>query len=154
MDGIALFRLGRSLMKIGETAIHMAGFTQLPTSVRSILVDVFEHPGSSVGEITARTGFPQSHVSAAVARLRDGGALVTGTDPADRRRTLVGVHPDVARRAAGLASSAPVDPAVAEALGPGDPDRVAEVVAALETLARHLDPARAHRDGRGAGSPA
>ncbi len=38
--------------------------TWSPTSVRMILVNVSEHPDSSIGEIASRTGFPQSHVSA------------------------------------------------------------------------------------------
>src|SRR5947207_4856 len=98
-------------MKIGEEAIVRAGFHHLPTSVRSILVDVFEHPNSSIGEITARTGFLQSHVSAAVARLRDGGAFVTTVDPQDRRRTRVRPAPEILRRATHL-RSAPIDGAL------------------------------------------
>jgi SAM-dependent methyltransferase/DNA-binding MarR family transcriptional regulator len=140
MNALELYLLGRRLMKLGEQAIPAtAGFHQLPTSVRSILIDVFEHPNSSVGEITARTGFPQSHVSAAVARLRDGGALVTTVDPNDRRRTLVRPSPEVPRRAARLVS-APVDGALAAALGTKDPREVAEAVAALQALARRLTP--------------
>src|SRR5215470_15865101 len=112
MSGLELFLLGRNLMKIGEEAIRAeaslaiamrAGSTRLPTSVRSVLIDVCEHPNSSIGEITARTGFPQSHVSASVARLRTERAVVTAVDSSDRRRTLVGpsrgspprlAHPD------------------------------------------------------------
>jgi DNA-binding MarR family transcriptional regulator len=139
VDGLALFLLGRKLMKLGEEAIHRAGFHQLPTSVRSILVDVFEHPDSSVGEIAARTGFPQSHVSASVARLRAGGALVTAVDPQDRRRTLVRPSPQVRHRAP-EGGAAPVDAALAAVLGTQDPQKVAEVVATLEALARRLAP--------------
>src|SRR6266542_4942792 len=96
MNALELFLLGRKLMKLGEQAIPTtAGFHQLPTSVHSILIDVFEHPNSSIGEITARTGFPQSQVSASVAKLREGGALVTEADPGDRRRTLVHPHPAI-----------------------------------------------------------
>ena len=130
MNALELFLLGRKLMKLGEQAIPTtAGFHQLPTSVRSILIDVFEHPNSSVGEITTRTGFPQSHVSAAVARLREGGALVTTVDPNDRRRTLVRPSPEVPRRAALLSASlndhpepdGQHDPAAEPRLGPVSP---------------------------------
>lgn len=139
MDGLELFLLGRKLMKLGEEAIPPSGFHQIPTSVRSVLVDVFEHPGSSVSEITARTGFPQSHVSASVTRLRKAGALITTTDPGDRRRTLVSPNPEVGR---GLGSRArvPADAVLARAIGTGDPGQVAEAVAALEALARLLIP--------------
>jgi DNA-binding IclR family transcriptional regulator len=43
-----------------------------------VLIDVSEHADSSIGEIAARTGFPQSHVSASVARLRELGTLAPG----------------------------------------------------------------------------
>ncbi len=139
MNGLELFLLGRKLMKLGEEAIPPSGFRQVPTSVRSVLMDVYEHPGSSVSEITARTGFPQSHVSASVARLRESGALVTTTDPADRRRTLAAPNPEVRR---GLSSLAwvPVDAVLARAIGTGDAGQAAEAVATRELLARLLTP--------------
>ncbi len=139
MNGLELFLLGRKLMKLGEEAIPPSGFHQVPASVRSVLLDAYEHPGSSVSEITARTGFPQSHVSASVTRLREAGALITTTDPADRRRTLVSPNPEVWR---GLPSLAwvPVDAVLARAIGTGDPGQAAEAVAALELLARLLTP--------------
>lgn len=127
-------------MKIGAEAIPArAGFHQMPASVRSVLIDVYEHPGSSVGEISARTGFPQSHVSASVVRLREHGAVVTTIDPKDRRRTLVRPSPEVPRQAAQLVS-APIDAALAAALGTESPQEVAQVVSALETLALRLTP--------------
>ena len=139
MNGLELFLLGRKLMKLGEEAIPPSGFHQMPTSVRSVLIDVLEHPGSSITEITARTGFPQSHVSASVVRLRDAGALVAGPDPADRRRTLVRPNPEI-RRGLPRVERAPVDPVLAGAIGTGDPGDVADAVAALERLARLLAP--------------
>ncbi|WP_253885214.1 MarR family winged helix-turn-helix transcriptional regulator [Actinokineospora diospyrosa] len=128
MDGVELFRLGRTLTRLGEKAIPPAGFHDLPVRVRSVLVDVFEHPDSPIQDITARTGLPQSHVSASVARLREVGVLTTTQDPADRRRTLV-------RRAEGMPVQvhAPIEAAITEAVGP---ERAGEAIAALETLAR------------------
>src|SRR5919199_6202025 len=109
MNALELFLLGRSLMKIAEQAIPTAGSPRLPTAVRSVLLDVFEHPNSSIGEIAARTGFPQSHVSAAVARLQAlGGALETTVDPQDRRRTLVRPAAEAHSQAASPASP-PID---------------------------------------------
>jgi DNA-binding MarR family transcriptional regulator len=138
VNGLELFLLGRKLMKIGEEAIHSAGYFPLPTSIRSILADIFEHQNTSIGEITARTGFPQSHVSAAVARLRTGGALITTTDPHDRRRTLVRISPEVTRRAA-QPMPAPIDTALAAALGTHDPHEIAETVTTLEALAQRIN---------------
>jgi len=139
VDGVELFRLGRTLAKIGERAIPESGFHRMPASMRAIMVDVFEHPGTSVQEITARTGFPQSLVSVSIAKLREAGVLVTTTDPADRRRTRIQAAADVPARARRF--STPVDTAIAAAIGTDDPDRVAEVVTLLETLAERLDSA-------------
>jgi DNA-binding MarR family transcriptional regulator len=140
MDGVELLRLSRILTKIAEQAIPPSGFHQLAASVRAVMIDVFEHPDSSIQEITQRTGFPQSHVSASVTTLRDVGVLVTTTDPHDRRRTLVRSSPDIPARAQRL--SVPIDEAVATAMGTDDRTQVDEVLTALHTLARHLT--RAH----------
>jgi DNA-binding MarR family transcriptional regulator len=139
MNGLELFLLGRRLMKLGEDAIPPSGFQQLAASVRSVLADALTHPGSSISDITERTGFPQSHVSASVARLRDLGALVTDADPADRRRTLVHPAPGIIARGIQHAS-VPVDQTIIKALEAADQDQAAEVVAALELLARLLTP--------------
>jgi DNA-binding MarR family transcriptional regulator len=144
VNGLELFRLGRALMKIGEQAIATAGYQPLPTSVRLIVADVFEHPDSAVGEIAERTGFPQSHVSASVARLRDAGAFVTVADPADRRRTLVRTSANVRRRAAqAQRSPGPINGPLGAALGTPDARAVGKVIAMLEALARRLAVRRA-----------
>jgi SAM-dependent methyltransferase len=137
VNGLELFLLGRRLMKIGEDALPRTGLDEFPTSVRSIMLDVFEHPNSSVGEITARTGFPQSHVSASVARLQEAGVLVTSVDAEDRRRTLVRAAPDIPL-AEGGGMPEPVDRALAAALGTGGAEAVPEVLSALDVLRKHL----------------
>ncbi|MFD0565658.1 MarR family transcriptional regulator [Kitasatospora saccharophila] len=93
-----------------------------------------------MGETAARTGLPQSQISAAVARLKEAGAVRTEPDPADRRRTLVRPAERPSARVAAV-RTAGVDAALAAALGPDpDPARLAEVTAALDVLARHLSP--------------
>jgi DNA-binding MarR family transcriptional regulator len=142
VNGIELFLLGRTLMKIGEEAIPTDGVGQHATSHRSVLIvatDIRAHPDSSVGEIAERTGFPQSKVSACIARLREAGAVETATDPNDRRRLLVRPASQVSARVTRV-RSAPIEDALAAALGTDDPQRITEVVAALDTLARHLTP--------------
>ncbi|WP_067125534.1 MarR family winged helix-turn-helix transcriptional regulator [Microtetraspora malaysiensis] len=142
MNGVELFLLGRTLMKIGEEALPTEGIGQHSTSVRTVLIvatDVRAHPGSAVGEIAVRTGLPQSAVSAAVARLRQAGAVVTEPDSRDRRRLLIRPAPDASPRVAEV-RSAPIDAALVTALGTDDPERVARVVALLDELARHLSP--------------
>lgn len=129
-------------MKIGEQALPADGLGDQPTSVRTVLIvvsDVRAHPGSAVGEIALRTGLPQSAVSAAVARLREAGAVITETDARDRRRLLIQPAPEISSRVEQVRSTS-IDAALAAALGTEAPQRVAEIVALLEELARHLAP--------------
>lgn len=147
MTGPELFSLGRRLMKLGVLAIPAGGFRDLSISVRVVLVDVFEHPGTTIGQIVERTGFPQSHVSQAVARLRDDGVLETSIDPGDRRRTLVAPSPEhLARIERNRSELEPIDEilqaALVERLGPSGADHVAEATAALELLAALFVPSR------------
>jgi hypothetical protein len=72
-----------------------------------------------------------------VARLRDAGALISTTDPADRRRTLVSPNPEVLRNVSHVEWPA-VDAVLARVIRGGDPADVPEAVAALELLARLL----------------
>ena len=142
MRALDLYLLGRRLTKLGEEAIGGRGARQVPTGLRLIVIDVGEHPDSSIGEIAARTGLPQSHVSQSVARLRARGALETTSDPRDGRRTLVRMAPEIADRAARV-GSVPVDAALGEAMDVSDPDALAELVAALQSVLAHLREAEA-----------
>ena len=136
MNAVELYLLGRKLMKIAEEALPKSPTGGPPTSVRMIVTDVAEHPDSSIGEITARTGFPQSHVSASVARLRELGALTTWADPRDRRRTLTRLSPGIRQRA--QRAAVPVDAQLAGAVPDGDPEALHTVIEALETLSALL----------------
>ncbi|MFJ8017069.1 MarR family transcriptional regulator [Streptomyces sp. NPDC096339] len=129
-------------MKIGEEAIPTDRVAKRPMSTRSVLIvmlDIYAHPDTTVGEIATRSGLPQSAVSACVARLRETGSVVAQTDPRDRRRTLVRQNPEVTDRRAEVAG-ARIDDALGTALGTDDPVEVAQVVALLEALARRLSP--------------
>ncbi|MFF7357170.1 MarR family winged helix-turn-helix transcriptional regulator [Streptomyces filipinensis] len=142
MDGVELFLLGRTLMKIGEEALPEppGGAARYAGSARMVLIvasDIAAHQDTTVGEIAARTGLPQSQVSTAVARLREAGSVQTSPDPADRRRMLVRPNPEVSPRVAQVRGVG-VEDAVAAVLGSDDPRRLAEVMEALEVLARNL----------------
>ncbi|WP_219468605.1 MarR family transcriptional regulator [Nonomuraea rhizosphaerae] len=142
MNGVELFLLGRTLMKIGEEAMPTEGIGEQPAGVRTVLIvvsDVRDHPETTVGEVAARTGLPQSAVSAAVARLKAVGALETMTDPRDRRRTLIRESAQVSERVADVRAT-PVDDALAAALDTDDRVDIAETLAMLEELARRLIP--------------
>ncbi|WP_229718565.1 MarR family transcriptional regulator [Nocardia jinanensis] len=153
MNGVELFLLGRTLMKIGEEAMPTEGLPGYSTSVRSVLIvasDIVENPGSAVGEIASRTSLPQSQVSGCVARLREAGAIVSEPDPADRRRVLIRQAPEASDRV-DIVRSTTIDTALAAALGADDPDDVAGVVTALETLAQRLTPGTLSRLRSGSG---
>ncbi|TDD66323.1 MarR family transcriptional regulator [Actinomadura darangshiensis] len=141
MNGVELFLLGRTLMKIGEEAMPAprdggAGGTR---AVLIVLSDIVVHPDSAVGEITERTGLPQSQVSTAVARLRETGSVVTAPDPRDRRRSLVRAAEEPSERVAEVRATG-IDAALERALG--GTEHAGEVTTALETLARRLPPRR------------
>lgn len=132
-------------MRLGIQATPHAGFSDLPTGLRIVLVDVYEHPDSTIGQIVERTGFPQSQVSDAVARLRETGVLVTATDPQDRRRTLVRAARRRPRVTASARSSTLVEHEITELLvklhGAQGSARTTEVVQALDRLSSLLCPA-------------
>ncbi|WP_329415659.1 MarR family transcriptional regulator [Streptomyces sp. NBC_00704] len=150
MDGVELFLLGRTLMKIGEEALPEPpdGAGRYAGGARTVLIvasDIAAGQATTVGEIAARTGLPQSQVSTAVARLKEAGSVQTSPDPADRRRMLVRPNPEVSPRVAQV-RAVDAGGAVAAALGSDDPGRLAEVMEALDVLARNLTP----RPGPGA----
>lgn len=142
MNAAELYLLGRKLMKIAESALPGPAAPGLsPATARLVALDISENPGTSIGEVAARTGFPQSQVSTSVARLRDIGLLQTSVDPADGRRTLVRLTEaarERARRASGTMRS--IDDPLAAALGDGAPASIGQVTAALEMLAERLIP--------------
>jgi len=139
MDGVELFLLGRTLMKIGEEALPTAGLGGGHRPVLVVTSDIVAHPDSTVGEIARRTGLPQSAVSTAVARLEEAGSITTATDPRDRRRTVIRPAERISARVAQIRAST-IDAAVAAALPTADPAATAEVLQALDVLARHLPP--------------
>lgn len=109
------------------------------------MVDVFENPDSTIGQIVERTGFPQSHVSASVARLRDSGMIVTTIDSEDRRRTLVGPsRAHLAKARESRDRKEPIDEVLrsvlTEEFGISGPDHLEELLHALDVLQRLLAP--------------
>ncbi|MFE5298193.1 MarR family winged helix-turn-helix transcriptional regulator [Streptomyces sp. NPDC056632] len=142
MNGVQLFLLGRTLMKIGEDALPEppAGADRHVGSARLVLIvasDIAAHPDSAISEIVARTGLPQSQVSAAVARLKEAGSVVTAPDPADRRRVLVRPAGEVSDRVARVRATG-IESALMAALGTDAPRHLPEIQAALDLLARHF----------------
>ncbi|YCK39273.1 MarR family winged helix-turn-helix transcriptional regulator [Actinomadura sp. ATCC 39365] len=132
MNVARLRRLGRRLVELSKTAAGETKGPPLTPGEEAVFEDVLRHPGGTVGEIQARTGFVQSHVSASVARMRERGLVRTEPDPADGRRTLVTLT-EPALAAVHRRAARPVEEAVRAAVG-DDPERAARVVALLEEL--------------------
>jgi DNA-binding MarR family transcriptional regulator len=133
---MSLYLLGRKLMQIAEGMLPTG---RKVTSARLVFVDVAYHPNSSITEITERTGFPQSLVSTAVARLREIGLLQTEPDPLDRRRTLVRTTPTINDVEVRL-SQVSIDDVLAKELAPEHEKELANVIASLDLLSRLLTP--------------
>lgn len=130
-------------MKLGEQ-----GMPQLTDAQRGrggdrvvlvVATEIAMYPGTTAAEVTVRTGFPQSQVSAAVAQLVTAGSVEASRDPGDGRRTLLHPARRVSPRVAEV-RAASVDGIVAELVGEADLRRVMD---ALEILAATLNPARA-----------
>ncbi|MDS0136123.1 MULTISPECIES: helix-turn-helix domain-containing protein [unclassified Amycolatopsis] len=138
-----LYLLGKHLMELAARGMRDDADPEVPEIYLVVISVLVEAPGISISELTARTGFAQSHVSAAVAQLRERGALNTGPDPADRRRTLVtpvaGLVEAVAER-----QRRDAEEVLAAALAEAEPDaesvapRAARLVEAADELYRLL----------------
>ena len=137
MDALQLYVLGRQLVKIADASLGRAGADVPPRGQTLVLEDIVTNPGSAISEITARTGFPQSHVSTSVARFRDRGIVETYADPNDGRRTLVRATRAYMRTASRRATSS-ADEAVTAALEGASAATKRKVLAALELLADEL----------------
>lgn len=137
MDGGQLHRLGRRLIELSAAATGEPGDLVLTPGETAVVEDVIKHRGSTVGEISQRTGFAQSHVSVSVARLRRERLVETEADPADGRRTRV----RVTWRALGAISSRAarrIDDTISRAAG--GPDGARRAHALLDELAALLLP--------------
>lgn len=144
MTGDELYRLGRRLMAVARQAMTDPNDPAATAGETAVIDDVLDHPGSAVQEITARTGFAQSYVSATVARLRAKDWVETAVDPVDGRRTLVRL-PEVMVQAI-AAEARPLDAALVAALPTLDGPRRAEILTLLDALAQRVLPAA---DGQG-----
>jgi DNA-binding MarR family transcriptional regulator len=85
-----LYVLGRGLTDVAFRATRAAEQGLTPSEF-AVLHDVFDHGPTPISAITARTGLAQSRVSTTVRLLGDRGWVLTSSDPADRRKTIVEV---------------------------------------------------------------
>jgi DNA-binding MarR family transcriptional regulator len=154
MEALDLIVLGRQLTRIGERAMRgeqgrgqdpaappRHKESDLPPGTLLVMRDVFAHPGSSITDITARTGLPQGYVSESVIRLRERGMAETTADPADGRRRLVSITGRHLQKVAN-ASVTDADTLLLTELGTIDDEHARQVIGVLSELADRLRPAR------------
>jgi SAM-dependent methyltransferase len=135
-----LYLLGQKLTAIAGDALPPgSALRRVTPAARLVLDDAVRHPGTSVAEIAGRTGLLDDQVSALADELAAADLVERPDGPAGDR---VGVGRSLLLRAD---SAAPVDAALAAALGPAGAGGLRDAVAALESLARRLGTGEAVR---------
>lgn len=89
MRAADLHRLARLLREIALQATGNTGPDRVNAGELAVLEDIARHPGSTIGDVTGRTGLAQSLVSRIVRGAADEGALVVEPDQQDRRRVRI-----------------------------------------------------------------
>lgn len=135
MDAGDLHKLARVLREIALDATADPGEARVSAGGLAIAEDISHHQATSVGEIAARTGLAQSLVSRTVAKMHSAGLLITSTDPADRRRTLISITPEIRAGLFRSRSRRSIEPALQSRYPDTSTEDVARVVALLEKLA-------------------
>jgi DNA-binding MarR family transcriptional regulator len=129
---VELIWLGQQLTEIGRSQLQ-ANAPGVPRHELVVMADLIENAPSTITEITQRTGYVQSRVSAAVASLATRGWVQTGADPADGRRTVVIVPEQILTQAREYQTG--IERRLADALLEGvSSARRPELMAALEEL--------------------
>jgi len=142
LDVVALSRLARILREVALDA-SQAGHDLPVTGGELALVEaVARQPGSTIRELCATTGLAQSWVSTLARQLADKGVVQLEADPADRRRTLVRLTPETARRALHEEGRRPIGDALTRALPHLDAGDAAELERLLARAHALVAPAR------------
>lgn len=93
MRAANLHRLARTLREIALLATENIGEDRVNAGEIAVLEDIARNPGSTISDITRRTGLAQSLVSRITHGMADGGALTIRPDSSDRRRVRVDLKP-------------------------------------------------------------
>lgn len=92
MRAADLHRLARTLREVALRATGNTGEDRVNAGELAVLEDVARHPGSTVRDVTDRTGLAQSLVSRITRAMADAGALTIDADPQDRRRVRIALE--------------------------------------------------------------
>lgn len=127
MRAVTLHQLGRRLSAIAEEVTHGDVDAATTPGELAILDDLLLHGRSAVRDITGRTGFAQSHVSASLARLAERGAVRWEKNPTDARSRWADLTGKERARLEAAASSR-VEDALAGQLGRKDAERLVKLL--------------------------
>ena len=97
MRAADLHRLARSAREIALVATQNVGNEQVSAGELAVVEDVAGHPGTTIGEVAARTNLAQSLVSRIARAMQEAGIFAVRRDEHDRRKTRLSVEP-AARR--------------------------------------------------------
>lgn len=95
MRAADLHRLARVVREIALLATGNTGEERVNAGELAVLEDVARNPGSTIGEITQRTGLAQSLVSRIAHEMAAAGALSISPDNHDRRKVRVELRPAI-----------------------------------------------------------
>lgn len=93
MRAANLHRLARTLREVALLATENTGDDRVNAGELAVLEDIARNPGSTISDITRRTGLAQSLVSRITRGMADVGALTIQPDSSDRRRVRVDLKP-------------------------------------------------------------
>jgi DNA-binding MarR family transcriptional regulator len=97
MRAADLHRLARLLREIALRATENTGQESVNAGELAVLEDIARHPGSTIRDITVRTGLAQSLVSRVTRAMADNDALTITSDQSDRRKVRIDVAPATRR---------------------------------------------------------
>jgi DNA-binding MarR family transcriptional regulator len=134
MDAGELHRLARALREIAISATANPGEPRVSAGQLAIAEDISYHPGTSVGEVAARTGLAQSFVSRTIVRMSNAGTVLTEADPADRRRSLISINPALRAGEFQLRGQRPITSAIRDVFPDIRDEQLPVIVDALDIL--------------------
>ena len=133
MNGIELYLLAQKLMAIAtESLPEDAALRRVTPAARVVLDDIIANTGTAAAAVSGRTGLEPDQVSALVAELAADGLVETGGERIVISRA----------RAFRIKDLPGIEGALEAALPDADAATAGAVAAALDSLARYLEPGR------------
>ncbi len=135
MRAATLHQLGRRLSGLAGDMTHAHADQGATPGELAILDDLLLNGRSAVRDITERTGFAQSHVSATLGRLTERGQVKWEKNPKDARSRWADLTQKERARLTEAAATR-VEDALAEQLGPQEAEKLVKL---LSRAAKILD---------------